>query len=193
MRRVVCFVCFMFFPVFGEGQDNYGVQMVDEELNAIREGFEDRVDVMFRAELGKPLVRAKKRPPLGPGRGNYVRHYSFSICEFAARCFYLNEQVEEANAALVENAQHYLDHPKDINDRDSFHWHIEMVFRLVEQYGTNGSVAPGRLTEETETKVLEPAWIYAKSHSRLSDAEIDQSQTWHIWESENHHVQIFST
>ena len=133
MRRVVCFVCFMFFPVFGEGQDNYGVQMVDEELNAIREGFEDRVDVMFRAELGKPLVRAKKRPPLGPGRGNYVRHYSFSICEFAARCFYLNEQVEEANAALVENAQHYLDHPKDINDRDSFHWHIEMVFRLVEQ------------------------------------------------------------
>jgi len=167
--------------------------MTDNELETIRQGFKTRVHSLFQAEAGKPLQRAEKRPPLKPGRGNYVRHYSFSICEFATRCFYLNEQIPEANAALVENAQHYLDHPKDINDRDSFHWHIEVVFGLIERYGTNGTVTPGLLTPETEAKILEPAWLYAKAHSKLTDAEIELSKTWHVWESENHHVQIFTT
>ena len=50
---------------------------------------------------------------------------------YAARCLYLNESLGQANAALVENAQHYLDHPKDINDRDSFH----MARRLIKEEG----------------------------------------------------------
>ena len=95
-------------------------------------GFEKRVEAMFLAESGKPLVRAKKQKPLGPGRGNYVRAYSYSMVGFAARCLYLNEMLDEANAALAENAQHYLDNPLDINDRDSFHWHAEIVTRLAE-------------------------------------------------------------
>lgn len=41
------------------------------------------------------------------------------MVEFVARCFCLGEMREEANAALAENTQHYLDNPKDINDRDS--------------------------------------------------------------------------
>ncbi|MBT5832150.1 MAG: hypothetical protein HOH77_18330 [Candidatus Latescibacteria bacterium] len=167
--------------------------MANEEQSTLRDAFKTRVQTMFQAEAGNPLNRAEKRPPLKPGRGNYVRHYSFSICEFAARCFYLDEQITEANAALVENAQHYLDHPKDINDRDSFHWHIEVIFGLIERYGTNGTLTPGRLTPQTETKILEPAWLYAKSHSKLNDAETELSKTWHVWESENHHVQIFTT
>ena len=52
-------------------------------------GFDQRVEQMFRAESGKPLVRAAKRKPLGPGRGNYVRYYSWSMMAFATRCFYL--------------------------------------------------------------------------------------------------------
>lgn len=97
---------------------------------AVLAGFEHRVDAMFRAESGKPLVRAKKQKPLGPGRGNYVRAYSHSITAFAARCLYLGEMLDEANAALVENARPYLDNPRDINDRDSFHWHADIVMRL---------------------------------------------------------------
>ncbi len=53
-------------------------------------GFDKRVEAMFRAESGKPLVRAEKRKPLGPGRGNYVRAYSYSMVGFAARCLYLH-------------------------------------------------------------------------------------------------------
>ncbi|PHR86953.1 MAG: hypothetical protein COA78_37535 [Blastopirellula sp.] len=155
-------------------------------------GFDQRVDDMFRAESGKPLKRAKKNPPLKPGRGNYVRGYSYSMVGFAARCFYLGEMQHEANAALVENAQHYLDHPLDINDRDSFHWHAEIVMRFIEMYGTNGSKSAGLLTKETETLILKPIWEYVKKTSHLVFPETKKSQTWDVYESENHHAMIFT-
>jgi hypothetical protein len=137
-------------------------------------------------------VRATKRKPLAPGRGNYVRAYSYSMMGFAARCLYLNEMLDEANAALTENAQHYLDNPKDINDRDSFHWHAEIVMRLIEMYGTNGSKHAGRITKETEALALKPIWEYVKKVSWLGKAEYEKSQTWHIYLSENHHAMGFT-
>jgi len=155
-------------------------------------GFDQRAEALFRAEAGKPLVRANKRPPLSPGRGNYVRAYSHSMVGFAARCLFLGEMLEKANAALAENAQHYLDHPKDINDRDSFHWHADVVMRLIDMYGTNGSAHAGRITRQTESLALKPIWIYAKKCSSLKKAEHEKSKTWHIWSSENHHAMDFT-
>ena len=166
--------------------------MKKQTPEAILAGFEKRVDAMFRAESGNPLVRAKKQKPLGPGRGNYVREYSYSMMAFAARCLYLGEMLDEANAALVENAQHYLDNPKDINDRDSFHWHAEIVMRLLEMYGTSGRKKAGRVTKETEALALKPIWMYAKKCSSLAKAEYEKSKTWHIYNSENHHVMDFT-
>jgi len=154
-------------------------------------GFDSRVDRMFKAESGKPLVRAKKNPPLKPGRGNYVRHYSYSMVAYAARCLYLNESLDQANAALVENAQHYIDNPKDVNDRDSFHWHASEVMRLLEMYGPNGTEAPGRLSQETVDICLKPIFMYADQFSNRW--EYKKSKTWHIYESENHHAMSFST
>jgi hypothetical protein len=167
---------------------------VSAELNpeAVVAGFDKRVEAMFRAESGKPLVRARKQKPLGPGRGNYVRAYSYSMVGFAARCLYLNEMLDQANAALAENAQHYLDNPKDINDRDSFHWHAEIVLRLIEMYGTNGSNQAGRITRETEALALKPIWEYVKKVSSLGKAEYEKSKTWHIYLSENHHAMSFT-
>ena len=73
-------------------------------------GFDKRVESMFLAESGKPLVRAKKNKPLGPGRGNYVRAYSNSMVGFAARCLYLNEMLEEANAkGISDRKQHEVE------------------------------------------------------------------------------------
>ena len=186
--------------------------MTDAELDEVLGGFEARVEKAFRARAGEALVRAEKRPPLSPGRGAYVRHYSFSIVTFAARCFYLDEQLAEANAALVENAQFYLDKPMALHDRDSFHWHSEMLCRFIEFYGRAGSLHAGRLSAEAEDRMLEALWTYAKEHSRLEMAEAppgaeerirvpartsavlaDPTQTWHVCESENHHVQTFST
>jgi hypothetical protein len=111
---------------------------------------------------------------------------------FAARCLYLNDMLDEANAALAENAQHYLDNPLDINDRDSFHWHADIVMRLIEMYGTHGSKESGLITPETEALALKPIWAYVKKVSSLDKAEVETSKTWHIYLSENHHSMSFT-
>jgi hypothetical protein len=159
---------------------------------AVAAGFDQRRNALFRAESGQPLKRKNILPPMGKDRGNFARHYSWSLIGYAARCFHLNEDLEKANAALQENAQHYLDHPKDINDRDSFHWHGEQVMRLIEMYGPTGTKAAGRLTPETETLCLKPIWEYVKASSSLQKAEHEKSKTWNIYGSENHHVMDFT-
>lgn len=159
---------------------------------AVVAGFEQRVDAVFKAEAGKPLVRGKKLPPLGKGRGPYVREYSYSIMAFAARCLYLNERIDEANAALAENAQFYMDNPLAIPDRDSFQWHADISLRLLEMYGPNGSASPGRISRETETKMLEPMWIYTAKCSWRQKTDHKTSGTWDIYSSENHHAMDFT-
>jgi hypothetical protein len=154
--------------------------------------FKERAAGFFRAEAGKPLERAAKEPPLRPGRGNYTRAYSYSIVGFAARCFHLGEMPEEANAALVENARHYLDNPKDIIDRDSFHWHADIVMRLIDMYGPDGTVHPGRLTAETEAVCLKPIWLYVKESAKHNKPDHATTKTWHFHSTENHHAMDFS-
>lgn len=162
-------------------------KMTDQQLQVIRDGFDRRVAEAFEAQRGKPLVRAAKQPPLAPGRGNYVRAYSWSLVDFAARCLRLNEQVDEANAALVENAQHYLDHPKDINDRDSFHWHADMLCRLIELYGAKGSASPGRMKPQTEAMTMEILWGYATRCVHPNETRFNVDEPWVVFESDNHH------
>lgn len=189
MDRLIPFILFFAVSILQGSASSALATQSPEEIVA---GFDKRVEAMFRAESGKPLVRAEKKKPLGPGRGNSVRAYSYSMMAFAARCLYLNEMLSEANATLAENAQHYLDNPKDINDRDSFHWHAEMVLRLIEMYGAHGNKHAGRITKETETLALKPIWEYVKQVSWLGKAEYEKSQTWHIYLSENHHAMSFT-
>ncbi|HEX5789512.1 MAG TPA: hypothetical protein VFY13_00085, partial [Luteolibacter sp.] len=154
-------------------------------------GFEKRVEAIFRAEAGKPLVRARKESPISKGRPDYTREYSYSIVAFAARCYHLGEMLAEADEAIRENAQHYLDHPAGIHDRDSFQWHAEIVMRLIEMYGSKGCVHAGRMSEATEKLALEPIWQYA-SQAWLEKAACDEKSIWQQYGSENHHAMDFT-
>ena len=169
---------------------SYGASAQAEERS--EPGFKQRSDSYFREQAGQPLKRAAKQPPLAKGRGNYTRAYSFSIVAFAARCFCLNEMLDEANAALVENARHYLDNPKDIIDRDSFHWHADIVMRLIDMYGPDGSAHPGRLTAETVAVCLEPISIYVKTSSKHNRPDHGETKTWEFHSTENHHAMDFT-
>ncbi len=160
--------------------------MLDPE--AVVKAYPERVKAMFSADSGKPLVRKKILPPMGKNRGNFARHYSWSLVAYASRCFYLNEDLDKANAAVRENAQHYIDNPKDVNDRDSFHWHAEQIMRLIDMYGSKGSVEAGRLNKDVEELCLKPIWQYVKRSSWLEKADIKESKTWDLYSSENHHV-----
>ncbi len=150
-----------------------------------------RASTIFNGDADKPLVRAKKQPPIQKGRPSYTRAYSYSIMAFAARCYQLNEQLEEANAAMQENCRYYLDVPARIHDRDSFHWHGEIMLRLIEMFGSKGSIARGRMTPETETLIMEANWEYA-SKAWLEKAAHDEKSIWHYYGSENHHVMDFT-
>ena len=165
----------------------------DQELIAIREGFSARTEAMLAKLAGQPFLPADIHPPLGPGRGRFARGYGYSITNFAMKAFLLNEQLDEANRAIQEYGQFYINDPATRNDRDSFYWPADELCRMIEFFGSSGSRFPGRLTQQTEDVVLEMAWLYCKETSKVKDAETAESRTWHVYESENHHLQRFST
>ena len=185
-------------------------KLSDNDLVAIRDGFDKRVADVFASQKGKPLKRAAIRPPLSTGRPSFSKSYSFSLVTYATRCLWLKENVDSANLALIENADYYLKNNRELFDKDNFHWHSEVVLRLVEMYGQHGTKEPGLLTQETEKKVLEAIWLYCKrdghridykriddsdlrGHDHLAVADHEISNTWFISESENHHAQSFTT
>lgn len=161
----------------------------DKSSSAYREAQQQRVQATFEALKGMPLQRAAIRAPLRPWRGNFSRHFSYALMEYATRCFWLGEQIEEANAALMENARHYLEHPRDIHDQDSFHWHAEVICRLIEFYGRHGSRNAGRMTPEVEAACMTILWEYAVYAHDSLDNDLDRTGTWHLYISENHHMQ----
>ncbi|MGV8095331.1 MAG: hypothetical protein AB2L24_26050 [Mangrovibacterium sp.] len=182
-----------------EPAPNKGNEATEQELTTIRDEFDKRVADIFNAERIKPLVKAAIQAPLNPGRAEFVRNYIGSLAGYAARCLWLNENIDAANAVLVEDMDYFLSHPEAIYDRDNFHWHSEVLLRLIEMFGTNGSKHAGLLKPETETKIMEVTWLYCKRvideerYHAYALADHVLSDTWYIYESENHHVQIFTT
>ena len=172
---------------------NATAALSDEALVALRDGFEARRDQQFAELEGLPLQRAEKRPPLGEGRPLYTRHYSYSITDFVMRAFWFDQDIEEANEAFAENFAYYRDDRAARNDRDSFYWAADVNTRIMEFWGKDGSIEAGRLTPESEAVALEAMWLFASEHSRIADTDYESNMTWHVWESENHHIQIFST
>ena len=195
----------------------WAYSLTEQELVVLRDGFEARRDAAFDALRDKPLVIAEKQPPLSPGRGTYSRHFAYSITDFAMKAFWLNEQIDTANEALQTYSKYYISDRHGRNDRDSFYWAVDVVSRIVEFYGRNGTIAKGRLTEQTEDLILEMMWQYAKECSKVDSldkvyavyakwdwstsggepipvsAEVDRSKTWDVIESENHHAMKVST
>lgn len=166
-----------------EAQNGHLQDMVD--------GSHKRAMTLFQADAGKPLVQVKKGQPISKGRPPYTREYSYSIVAFAARGYVLGEMLDEANAAMQENCQHYLDNPAGIHDRDSFHWHGEIMMRLIEMYGAQGRIAPGRMTPVTENLIMDTCWEYA-SKAWLKKAAHDDKSIWNSYGSENHHSMDFT-
>ncbi len=172
----------------------------DAELFRLRAQFETRRDEAFESLRGEPFEEAPKRGPLGPGRPRYTRHYSYSVMDFAMRAFRNGEQLDEANAALHEHSEFYIENPEERDDRDNLHWVTDVMCRIVEFFGAEGSMAPGRLEPETEERIYQLMWDYASANSILEDAQRD---TWHVgvWTdpprpaptSENHHLMKYST
>ncbi len=197
-RLLPCFVLLVFPLAASAEPDTPGLS--ESALMTIRDGYSARVGAMFETAKGKPLVRRNIQAPIGDGRAKNVHAYAFSLTEYATAKLWLGEDVAGANSALVEIADRYLAHPDEVRDRDNFHWHSEMWLRLIELFGSSGRSVKGLVTPETETKMLEAVWLYCKRrqedqgrYETLAVADRETSETWYIYESENHHSQSFCT
>ena len=170
-----------------------GEAWTEVELTRLRGGFEARRDAVFASLAGKHIEVAERRPPLSAGRGAFARDFSYSIANFAMKAFWLDEFLEEANAAIRENCRFYIDDALVRNEHHSFYWSADIVCRLVEFFGANGSRAAGRLDPATESLILELALVYCHDNSNLVDADYASRGTWRLPETENHHAQRFMT
>ena len=164
-----------------------------KELKSIRNGFEVRQQQAFNALRNEKLVVASIREPLEPGRTAFARTFSYSLVDFAFKALWLNEQSEVANAELQQNADYYIDNYPAMADRDNFYWAADEWLRLLELFGTKGSKNAGLVSKTTENKLFKMMWQYNKVFSKIVKAEYVKSNTWFVDESENHHIQRFST
>ena len=163
----------------------------DADLIKIKDGFEQRRALAFEQLRSKPLVRKEVRPPVFSDGSDFSREYSYSLIDFAFKCFWLNEQIDAANAALLENANYYIGYPAAYKDKDSFYWAADELCRILEFFGTKGTIRSGLVTRETEERIFLMMWQYSKMQSKMEKGEYRISKTWYVEESENHHIQRF--
>ncbi len=166
-------------------------QYPDSSLVRILNGYDQRVNSAFEQLRSKPLVREEVTPPIFSSGSNFSRRYSYSLIDFAFKCFWLNEQIGAANDALMENADYYIGYPAAYKDKDSFYWAADELCRILEFFGRNGTIKAGLVKKETEERIFLMMWQYSKMQSKVDNAEYKISKTWHVDESENHHVQRF--
>jgi len=122
------------------------------------------------------------------------RNFSYSLCDYAFKALWLNAYNSQANAALVQNADFYLNNPIYLRDRDSFYWSADEWLRLLEFYGSKGTIAPGRITAATEAKLYELMFVYMNiwspatqtTNNPINCADYATTNTWRVDGTENH-------
>lgn len=169
-----------------------GAGLADAVLAQARAECERRCDAFFRKQQGKPLVRSPIRKDWN-SRGDFTRHYNQSIVLFASRALYLNEKVGEANAALREMCEYHLARPQTLLEVHSFQDFPRELAELCLLYGPGGSRQKGLISDETYWVILKTLWAWASVKSKVSEAEVQESETWTPRSSENHHANWFSS
>ncbi len=145
-------------------------QLTDGELIALRDGFDARRDIVMASQVTSPWP--------DPATSDW------GMQNFALAALYSNTDLVAANQTLIDacaqikSDQAYYD--------DVFHWRGNLFYRIYKFFGHDSDYYPGRLTPAAEAAILDIFWDWARWRSKLTDAEIANSQTWYLWGSENH-------
>jgi hypothetical protein len=166
--------------------------LTDAALQQVRAECEKHCEALFHMQAGKPFVPGAIIKDWNK-RGDFTRIYNLSVVLFATRALYLNEQVETADKALREMCQYHLDRPKTLLEVHSFPGMLRPLVQLSQLYGPSGSRTKGLLSAETNEVILKTMWAWVSVKSKLAEAEVKESQTWTIHDSENHHANHFSS
>lgn len=155
-----------------------------------------RIGFAFLTQKCDSLVRAPIAPPLNTGRPPFCREYEYSLLLYAMQCFWLEVNIDSANAALLEYANYQLDNPATIYDRDNYRFGSDVPFRVIELFGPDGTRHAGLLSDSARRGMMEVGWLYCKRdpstqsyYNALGGPDHQVSGTWYVMGSENHHVQ----
>ncbi len=153
--------------------------MTNEELTAIRDGYEQRRDRALRGYL------ADKWHDGEVSRERGMNQFVLSRLCFAIAAMSLDEEVDRANAAVGQAIGKVHEVFPRVGDFE-LHWPGSVFYRLYAMFGPEGTQRPGRLSQENAAAIRQLFAEWAKSNAKLGDA--DPAHTWYIWGSENHHA-----
>jgi len=141
-----------------------------KELTDIRNGFEYRRDNYLNKQIEKTW------PSMDTvwGKQNY-----------AMAALFQNTNIIDANKSIVNSCEQMKNDPDYLNN---FHWHGNLYYRMYKLFGHDSEYYPGLLSKEAENAIFDIFWGWAKTNSKISNAEVTISQTWYVWGSENHHA-----
>lgn len=188
-----------------ENPENIESSLSDADIARNMDAFEMRRDQAFENLRGKSLQRGAVQGSISSSGIPFYRTLSYSLIDFAAKCFWLEEKNQEANDALMENCDIYVDHIEVMRDGDSFYWAADELCRIIEYWGSKGTRRAGLLKPIVEEEILKMMFQFAKDQSKINEnmqicsylysvsAETEISQTWDVEGSENHHLmRVFS-
>ena len=141
-----------------------GPGFTDEYLENIQAGFETRRNQVLDSQISSPY----------PDFSTTV----WGKLDFALSALYRNTDLTDANNAIIAACEYIED-----NDLDyQFLWEADLFFRIYELFNQTSKFFPGRLTSTAEADMCEIMWLWAKSHSKMTNASMT---TWELFGSEN--------
>jgi len=142
--------------------------------------FEDRRTTALEALRGLPFVQGYVSPD-----PTYVRPQSYAHMGFSFRCFLNDEQNAAANESIIACCDLY-DDQATLNKPDNFDWVADMAFSILENFGSSGRIAAGRLSPTAENRLLDVLWRLA-SHMDYTDRFnlSATNNTWNFGTTEN--------
>ena len=164
----------------------------DVEVAQLRQTAAARRRAVFETESGKPFEPREILKDWND-RGDFTRYYVQDVIAFATRALLLNEQIDEANAALRKMCQYHLDRLQTLLEIHSFPGAVRHLARFSLLYGPNGSRTKGLISEETHAVILETLWTWCQSKLKIADTAIEPWHTWTAHSSENHHANHFAS
>ncbi len=153
----------------------------DSHFTSLNSSFITRRDAAFEALRYNALKVDSILPPILPGLPNYAIDFSYSLLNYAFKCFWLNINIDKANNAIAQNTNYFL----NTYNAGDLCWTADTWLKLLEYYGSKGTKNPGLIADTVETKLYQLMSFYLKKHSKVSKLEYVVSNTWDIWGTEN--------
>lgn len=184
---IILFCCTLGFTI-----DIFALGRQGADFSRQQRGYRARCDEYFRTQKDKPFVPGRIQYDWRD-RGDFTRHYGQSVVNFAFKAFYFNQQLKEANDAIIELCKFHLEREQTLFEIHSFPSFSRDLAALCKYYGPKGIKFEGRMSNEAYEIALKTMWIWLVEKSDLSEAEYENSKTLDVIDSENHHTNHFST